>query len=162
MKKTLEKLMVAETKANDSLNTGKCVPTSAQLEYFWDIRVYTLTALLLLPHWKMASDIKTLTFGKRDGIFSAGNFPIPVYHAVPYALFFRLNCLIIKTIKSHDGKTLIRRHSFSHRQALNYARKGSRYFIDEYSHTANFYNKGKLQLIKLSLQNLALLVQDAK
>lgn len=42
MKKTVEKLIVAETKANDSLNTGKCLSMSAQLEYFWEVSVYTL------------------------------------------------------------------------------------------------------------------------
>lgn len=45
--------MVTETKANDSLNIGKCVLMSAQLEYFWEVSVYTLTALFLLPHWIM-------------------------------------------------------------------------------------------------------------
>lgn len=105
--------------------------------------------------------VKILTFGKRDGIFYAGNFPIPAYPAVPHVLFFRLNFLIIKTIKSHDGKTLLKRHFFSHRQALNYAKKGSRYIILMNTVTQLQY-KEKLQLIKLSLQNLALLVQDAK
>lgn len=75
--------------------------------------------------------------------------------------FFRLNFLIIKTIKSHDGKTLLKRHFFSHRQALNYAKKGSRYIILMNTVTQLQY-KEKLQLIKLSLQNLALLLQDAK
>lgn len=73
--------------------------------------------------------VKILTFGKRDGIFYTGNFLIPAYHAVPHALFFRLNFFIFKTIKSHDGETLLRRHFFSHRQALNDAKKGSRYII---------------------------------
>lgn len=62
--------MVTETKANDSLNIGKCVLMSAQLEYFWEVSVYTLTALFLLPHWIMGLIwVKILTFGKRGGIF---------------------------------------------------------------------------------------------